>query len=309
MRFDKLDLNLLVALDALLSERNISRAAEKVFLSQSAMSNALGRLREYFDDELLVPVKRRMELTPRAMALREPVHDVLARIRITLAAQPVFDPRASDRLFNIVASDYTLETVLPHLTALADAQGSRARLRFLPMLTSPTHALENADADLLVLPQIHCSAEHPAEPLLQEEFVCVVWQGSRHAREGLTLERYREAGHVVMSPVESGAMAYESRFMERMDVRRRVAVTTYSFASMPSLVVGTEFVATLHARLARRMAAWQPLAILPSPVRIPTLALMTQWHQYRSQDPALLWLRGLMREAVARLDATQAAPG
>ncbi|MFA5549455.1 MAG: LysR family transcriptional regulator [Porticoccaceae bacterium] len=303
MRFDKLDLNLLVALDALLAERNISRAAEKLFLSQSAMSSALGRLRDYFGDELLVPVRRRMELTPRALSLQAPVRDILVRIRATIAAQPGFDPTQPGRLFNIIASDYSLDTVMPAMNALAASQGSLSSFRFHPVLTSPARALESGDADLLMIPQPYLSPDHPSEPLMTEEFVCVVWRGSRHAREGLTRESYMDAGHVVMVAVEHGAQGYESRFMERSGVERRIAVATYSFASMPKLVLGTPYIATVHRRLAQRMARRLPLTVLPSPVEIPVMQLMMQWHEFRSRDPGLVWLRERMHEAVARLDA------
>ncbi|MEC4511813.1 LysR family transcriptional regulator, partial [Klebsiella pneumoniae] len=114
MRFNKLDLNLLVALDALLSEQNISRAAEKIHLSQSATSNALARLREYFDDELLVQVGRKMEPTPRAEALKDAVRDILVRVDATVAAQPEFGPAQANRLFRLFVSDYTMTTLIPH---------------------------------------------------------------------------------------------------------------------------------------------------------------------------------------------------
>ena len=119
MRFNRLDLNLLVALDALLTERSITKASERLNLSQSATSNALARLREYFDDELLVQVGRRMEPTPRAEGLRDAVRDVLVRVDATIAIQPEFDPSKSDRIFRIFVSDYTQMVFAPHLLALA----------------------------------------------------------------------------------------------------------------------------------------------------------------------------------------------
>jgi LysR family nod box-dependent transcriptional activator len=118
MRFNKLDLNLLVALDAMLLERNISRAAERLHVSQSAMSSSLARLRTYFDDPLLVQVGRRMELTPRAQALKEVVRDILGRVDTAIATRPQFDPAQSDREFRLLVSDYTLVTLMPHLLAL-----------------------------------------------------------------------------------------------------------------------------------------------------------------------------------------------
>lgn len=298
MHFDKLDLNLLVALDALLTEQNITRAAEKLHLSQSAMSNALGRLRSYFGDPLLVPVQRRMELTPRALALKDPLRDVLVRIRATIEVQPEFDPTRSDRTFKVFASDYTLQTILPQTVALAAAQNSVTQFRFLPLLGIPARALESGDADVLVIPQMYCSSEHPTETLLIEEFVCVVWSSSEYARTGLSLDQYRDAEHVVMVPIEDGAAAYEGRFMQSLGLSRKVAVTTYSFSSVPLLVVGTPYVATVHRRLALALARSNPLCLLACPIPIQPMSLMMQWHEYRSKDPGIVWLRSLMQRAI-----------
>ena len=146
MRFNRLDLNLLVALDALLVERSITKAAERLNLSPSATSNALSRLREYFDDELLVQVGRRMEPTPRAQGLQDAVRDVLVRVDSAIAIQPNFDPATSDRVFRIFVSDYTQMVLLPHVLTLADAARCTARFEFLPQVSNPVSELERGEA-------------------------------------------------------------------------------------------------------------------------------------------------------------------
>jgi LysR family transcriptional regulator, nod-box dependent transcriptional activator len=306
MRFNKLDLNLLVALDALLTERNITRAAERLHLSQSAMSNALGRLREYFEDELLVQVGRKMEPTPRAQSLQEAVRDVLLRIDTSIAAVPQFDSSSSDREFVLFVSDYTMATLLPYALAQMARQRSTVRLRFLPQVASPARSLERGEADLLVIPKAYCSPDHPAEVILEEEHVCVVWNQSNAARVGMTFDRYAEAGHVVMVPAESSQPAFEGWFVQRFGLSRRIAVTTYSFAVLPNLVVGTELVATVHARLARSLAAALPITILPVPLPVPQLEQAMQWHKYRATDPGLIWLRQLLKDAAASMRAADA---
>jgi DNA-binding transcriptional LysR family regulator len=309
MRFNKLDLNLLVALDALLTEQNITRAAERLHLSQSAMSNALSRLREYFEDELLVQVGRKMEPTPRAQTLQEAVRDVLLRIDTSIAAMPQFDSSNSDREFILFVSDYTMATLLPHVLALAARQRSTVRFKLLPQVASPARSLERGEADILVIPKAYCSPDHPAEVILEEDHVCVVWSQSTAARAGMSFERYAEAGHVVMVPTESGQPAFEGWFVQRFGLSRRIAVTAYSFAALPFLVVGTELVATVHARLARSLAASLPITILPVPLPIPKLEQAMQWHKYRASDPGLMWLRQLLKDAAAAMhtaDANQA---
>ncbi len=308
MRFNKLDLNLLVALDALLSERNITRAAQRIHLSQSAMSNALGRLREHFDDELLVQVGRRMAPTPRADVLREAVRDVLLRIDTTIAAQPEFDPATSDRQFTLFVSDYSMAVFVPHALALASRQRSTVRIRLLPQVAQPHRALERGEADLLIIPSAYVSSEHPSETLFEEGFVCAMWRDSQLARGALTIERYASAGHVVMQPSETDQPAFEDWFVQRHGISRRIQCLSYSFGAMPFLVVGTELIATVHLRLARRLQAALPIALAPVPMPMPPLVQTMQWHKYRSQDPGLVWLRSLMQQAAVVMDA-QAAPG
>lgn len=303
MRFNRLDLNLLVALDALLTECSITKAAERLNLSPSATSNALARLREYFDDELLVQVGRRMEPTPRAQGLQEAVRDVLVRVDSAIAIQPEFEPSKSDRVFHIFVSDYTQLVFVPHLLALAHAERCTARFEFLPQVSTPHRSLERGEADLLIIPRHFLSLDHPEEVLYVEDFVCVVWRNGALARGEFTFERYLAAGHVVMQPPGGTGDSFETWFVKRYGVTRRVAVTSYGFAALPAMVVGTDLVATVHARLARTMQAAWPIEIRPPPLPITPMEQGLQWHKYRTQDPGLVWLRGLLRRAVARMDA------
>ncbi|HEY9108246.1 MAG TPA: LysR family transcriptional regulator [Roseateles sp.] len=302
MHFNKLDLNLLVALDALLTEHSISRAAERLHMSQPAMSNALGRLRDYFDDPLLVQVGRRMEPTPRAETLRDSVRDVLVRIDATITAQPRFDAAQSDREFNLLVSDFTLSVLGSHLLSLAARQSATVRFQFHSQVENPQRALERGEADMLVIPSGFCSPDHPTETLFEEEFCCVVWSGSRLARQGqLSFADYTAAGHVVMQP-PGGGTSFETWFMQRYGVSRRIEVSSFSFATAPSLVVGTERIATLHGRLARLAARYLPVTLLQAPMPMPRMEQAIQWHQHRTQDPGLVWLRELLRSAARAMD-------
>lgn len=304
MRFNKLDLNLLVALDALLSLQSISRAAEQLNMSQSAMSNALARLREHLGDELLVQVGRKMAPTPRALALQDAVRDVLVRVDANITAKPEFVAAKSNRVFRIFVSDYTMVTLIPHVLALASQQSSSVRFEFLPQANQPERLLERGEADLLLVPQIYCSAEHPIELLLKEDFCCIVWAHSPLAQGALTLQRYQNAGHVVMQP-PSSAPSFEGAAMQRLGLQRRVEVTTFSFVGALSLVVGTHRIATVHQRLARYGQQFLPIVSRPPPVVLPTMVQAMQWHQYRTRDPGLQWLRGLMARAAVAMDGNK----
>jgi LysR family transcriptional regulator, nod-box dependent transcriptional activator len=301
MRFNKLDLNLLVALDALLTEQSISRAAEKTHLSQSAMSNALARLREYFEDELLVQVGRKMEPTHRAQSLKDPVRDILVRVEASVTAQPQFVPSQSTRLFRLLISDYTLMTLVPHLQRLAYKQAPGVRFDLRPQATQPQRALERGEADLLIIPKDFCSASHPSETLFKEEFCSVLWSESHLAIGEMTQERYLAAGHVVVQPGDG--IALTDWFMQQCAVKRQSEISTFSFLSQASLVVGTHRIATMHLRLAKLAQGFVPITIRHLPVPIPAMEQMVQWHQHRTTDPGLVWLRNLLKAAAAEMDS------
>jgi DNA-binding transcriptional LysR family regulator len=300
MRFKNLDLNLLVALDLLLNEGNVSRAAEKLHITQSAMSNALNRLRDYFGDALLVPVGRRMELTPRAELLREPVRDILVRIESSVAAKPEFDPAVSDRTFRIFASDYTLVTLIPVFLRLIAPQYYSVKFEFLPQADQPHKLLERGEADLLIIPQAYASKEYPTEVLYEEAFVCIA--DAHHPRIGAVLDRdtFCRERHAVMRPATS-AISLETRSIQALGIERDVDAVSFSFASLPWLVAGTQRLATVHAKLARDAARYLPIRIHELPFELPPMSQAMQWHTHRSADPALIWLKDTMRDAALEL--------
>ena len=162
MRFNKLDLNLLVALNALLTERSISRAAEKIHLSQPATSNALSRLRSYFEDELLVSSGRQLLLTPRAMALIEPVREVLMRIDSTIATQPDFSPLTEQRDVTLLASDFTTTVLVPRLLEVLHREAPGLRIHLRSQTQRPDEMLEQGKADFLIIPSQYLSKDHPS---------------------------------------------------------------------------------------------------------------------------------------------------
>jgi DNA-binding transcriptional LysR family regulator len=303
MRFNKLDLNLLVALDVLLKERSVTRAAQELNLSTSAMSNSLSRLREYFNDDLLVPIGRKLEITPRGQVLHDAVRSVLLTIDSTIAAEPAFEPQTSDRSFKILASDYTQLVLAPSLLPLAAKVGCTARFSFVAQSGTPYKELERGEADLLIIPTGFMSPDHPHEALYHEDFVCMVWRDSKLAQGELNLERYANAEHVVMQHSANTRMdAFEGWFLKRYGVTRRIAVSTYCFTTLPALVVGTEMVATVHARVAARLVKAWPLEIRPTPIPFDKMEQSVQWHKFRTSDPALVWLRGMLSEAVRHID-------
>jgi LysR family nod box-dependent transcriptional activator len=301
VRLNKLDLNLLVALDAMLSEMSVTAAAGRLSMSQSAMSNALSRLREHFQDRLLVQVGRRMEITPRGEVLRDAVRDVLMRIDTSIATQPVFTAATSDREFRILVSDYSLMTYIPHVVELAQRESDSVRFRLLAQVEAPQRKLERGEADVLVFPRNYCLPEHPADRLWEEQFVCLAWNGSKHAGKPLSLQDYLDAGHISMQPSIS-VPSVESAYLTRAGVERRIDITTHNFLSVPALLVGGDRIATVHRRLAYMAQRIMPVSVLPMPLPLPVMEQCLQWHKYRTMDPGLIWLRELMQRAVRQMD-------
>lgn len=292
MRFKKLDLNLLVVLNALLDERSISRAAEKLFLSQPATSNALARLRQFFNDDLLVSSGRQLILTPRGKELVEPVREVLMRIDSTIAAQPLFDPTTETRAFTLLVSDYSTAVLIPPLleTLYREAPGLRIDLR--DQIGRPGEALEQGEADFLVIPSQYISKEHPSAALFEEDYLCVTWEGNSRVRDRLTFEDYLGCGHVMATFASSNPLpTADGWFIESCEVNRRVEVTVPSMTALPSLVVGTDRIATVHRRIALRAQQTLPIKVWEPPPKIPRLVQMLQWHKHRTDDPAISWIR------------------
>jgi DNA-binding transcriptional LysR family regulator len=303
MRFKKLDLNLLVALDHLVTLKSVSLAAEKMFMSQSAMSNALNRLRQYFDDPLLVQVGKRMEVTPRAEAMHPAIREILVRIEATIDTHPEFDPTQSSRTFNVLVSDYSLRVLIPRVLREIERQAARVRLNLLTQSSTPHTMLERGDADLLISPDLFTSPDHPSQLLFEDSYVVIACARGPHAGATMDLERYCGARHAVMVPPNTSGIAtpVEERYLEAAGVTRQVELTTFSFAALPHLVAGTGRIATVHGLLVDPDMLGRDIVQFALPFEMPRFRQMMQWHSYRDQDPGIGWLRNLFATAGADL--------
>ena len=301
-----LDLNLLVALDALLAERSVSRAGERLHLSQSATSGALARLREVFHDPLLVPVGRKMVLTPVAESLIEPVRTFLLQAEAILNNNPVFDPATSKRKFRLLVSDY-VETVLmaealPRIERLAPG----IRFEFVSNVEGGFGALERGEIDLSIAPSIRLPSGYASEPLFEDEFTCVVWAGNLRVKSAITLDEYLSLGHIVVRFGKHQELTtFDEWFMERFGYERRVEVVTTAFNLVPQLLVGTSRIATLHRRLAGFYQRYLPLKLLKPPFEIGVLQEAMQLHKSRDRDPGTIWLRSLLNSILPQSAVVQ----
>lgn len=307
MRYQRLDLNLLVALEALLSECNVTRAAERLNLGQSATSSALGRLREHFNDPLLVAVGRRLEPTARARALLPKVREALALTREIVEAPLPFDPAACQRRFTVVASDYVAAVLMPPVSrALAQvAPGVRLALRDLPQPRGGdvvSEALDYRRSDCVIVPQRRLNSDYPHAPLLSDQWCCIVCAQAPAYAQGVSLAAYRQAEHVVREFADGRTLGVDAVYLAEKGIERTVGVAVESFALMPAFVAGSARVATVFRRQAQQFAAAHDLRIVPAPVAFPPALQVMQWHPYQQDDPALAWFRGLLIEQAALLD-------
>jgi LysR family transcriptional regulator, nod-box dependent transcriptional activator len=292
------DLNLLVALDALLRERNVTQAGVHLNLSQSAMSGVLARLRSYFQDELLIPVGRRMVLTPLAETLVEPLRDVLTQIRGTLGTKPRFDLATTTRHMSIAASDYMIEVLLADVLRRARALAPFITFQFLPVGARASEALELGELDFLIAP-MHLSSAHPTEVLFEDTWTCIAWTENKSIGESLPLDHYLALGHVVVQIGDK--IMYDEDTLRRFKYRRRVEVSVPSFSLASHLVVGTDRIATVKTRLALQYQRVLPIRLLPLPVDIPPTVETLQWHWVHEHHPSHRWFRCLLKEAIAAL--------
>lgn len=297
MTLRNFDLNLLIALDTLLQTRSVTRASERLCIGASAVSSALARLRLHFQDDLLRQVGRRMELTPLAESLIAPVREIIEQTQSTIGRRPGFDAAVEPRHFVFHASDYVGTVFMPRLLARIEPQAPRVTLDLLTLGDTTAEKLERCEVDFAIYPDRYARDTLPGAPLFDERYCCVVWRDHPDVGDTLTLQQYLALGHVAARFGDSRVVSFESWFLREFGARRRVEVTTSTFASMPALLVGTRRIATMHLRLAQALAVHGPLRLLPPPVDIPPLRMVMQWHPLRDDDPAHQWMREQLVEA------------
>ncbi|WP_120429709.1 LysR family transcriptional regulator [Acinetobacter baylyi] len=302
MRFDGLDLNLLVALDILLSEKNITKAGEKLFLSQPATSAALARLRDYFEDDLLVQIGRSMVLTPMGESLAKPVKDLLIQTRTLLNNRHKFDPLTSDRTFTIMASDYTGSVLLPELNRKLAEYAPHCSIEQIMPSSEAEKQIQRGNVDILLLPSVNIIDEHPSTEIFNDEFVCVMWDQNSLSNKEMTLQDYKNAQHVMvrLGTIYNTPMI-DDWLIRNLNFERKVGYVTINFSSVPLFLIGTPYIAIMHKRLADIAAKHLPIHICQLPWETPKINIYMQWNKFQETDPGLVWLRDLIMETASYL--------
>ena len=303
MNLRNVDLNLLVALDALLAERSVSRAGQRIGLSQPAMSGALARLRKLFGDPLLVRVGRDLALTQNAEDLVVPVREILTRIEQTIQQRPGFVPATDSRTFSISASDYaTLILLVPFLRALAvDAPG--VTINLLPRSSNARRLLHTDQADLVIEPrELLGETDFPSRHLFGDRWLCAVDADNPHVPTSrITWEQYLELPHLVYSIGADQQLNLADRHLEHLGVRRRIEITVESFLLVPFLLQGTGLASLVLERAARRLTVATNIRTLEPPLSLPDISEAMYWHPRHTTDPGHRWLRERLQIAATAL--------
>ena len=293
------DLNLLLVLDVLLTEHNVSRAAERLNLTQPAVSGALKRLRTTFNDPLFVRAQQGIRPTPFALELIGPIKSVLQEID-TIFAGTEFFAKTADVTFTIAATDYAQTTFLAPLINLV--KGLAPNIRFSVVSTDTRRMpeqLNRQEIDFAVTVPEMAPRGSPSVELFEDRYVCAF--DARHPKAGrkLSLDGFCDLDHVLVTPSSDGFFGPTDEALRKLDRERRVSVTIPNFLSLPSILKGSELITVAPERILRPFEG--DLKIFPPPFPLPPFRMMVVWHSHSQKSPAHIWLRGRMTELVEEM--------
>jgi DNA-binding transcriptional LysR family regulator len=287
------DLNLLAPLDALLEERHVSRAADRLHMSQPAMSRALRRLRDTFGDELLVRRGANYVLTSKAERVQEQLGSILPRLE-SLFSEESFDPRSAGQAFRLAATDYVVAVVGAPLLRRILGQSPRSTLRFEAWHHGVFFDVERGALDLVLAGGV---APPPlrTEEVFKDHYVCAL--SADHPLAGrirLSIDDYLTCDHVVVDVIAGRQGAVDQR-LDALGTPRQAAVTVPYHAFAASAVSGTTLVATLPSRFAARLADDGSTRVVGAPVEFDAMTFWMGWHPRVDNDPVQRWLRDMVR--------------
>jgi DNA-binding transcriptional LysR family regulator len=307
----RIDLNLLVAFDALITERSVTRAAARIGIRQSAMSHTLARLRTLFRDELFTRAPDGIRPTPRALALVEPVQAMLGQILALTAEPAAFEPETAETSFRIGLPDSVEVLLMPSLLAHLQRHAPGIRLR-LQVTGDATQLLDDLDADRIDMAfgigAIHQGRDHHKQrSLLVGDFLCMFNPDLVGIRPPISIEDFVRLPHVLTS-LRQGERGVVDDALEKLGLARTIALVTPRFLAVPFLVRGAPVVTTMHAELARLFAGALALSLSPPPVKLPKISISLVWHASYDHDPAHVWLRQTVFRLAAEIARDNGAP-
>jgi len=296
MHSEAFDYNLLAVFDAMVRERSVTRAAAQLGLTQSAMSHALNRLRDYFDDPLFVKTAAGMTPTIKAEALAGTVLEVMTAVRTRVLPQASFDPASLRRTFTLCMTDMGELVFLPPLMKRLRKEAPHCNLRTLQVpIPQIETLLASGDADLL-LGSVQTAPESLFhQQLFMHAFVTIVSKKNRRVRDTLTIEQFESMPHISVSLAGRSSPAYDAAFESR-GLKRNVYLHTPHFLTIPLLMdQEPDLIATVPEELANVFGRYGIVRVVKPPVTVPPYALSQYWHPRFHHDPAIVWLRQLVK--------------
>ncbi|MBW4535881.1 MAG: LysR family transcriptional regulator [Pleurocapsa minor HA4230-MV1] len=295
----KLDLNLLIALDVLIAEVSVTKAAQKLNMSQSAMSHALKRLRIILHDDILIRTSREMEVTPYARQISDRVRQILSDIESTLFSQTTFNPATTQSTFSIAASDYVETTIGINLIQQLTTQAPGIRIRITNLNKETVmDAIDDNRIDLFIGAKLPLKSWHVEQNLYREEFICVF--KSDDALTELSMEDYIRRSHLLVS-MRDDFQGAGDEILEQQQQSRQVIWSTPHFMAIPFLLANSDCVALLPGRMAQQCAKAMDLTLLPPPMMMEGFTVSMIWHQRNTNRPQHQWLRQQVIDAVSHI--------
>ncbi|WP_030611495.1 LysR family transcriptional regulator [Streptomyces fulvoviolaceus] len=301
-QLQRLDLNLLLAFDALITECNVTRAAARLAVGQPAMSASLARLRKFFGDPLLVREGRGLRPTHTALELAVPIRAALDSIESAVRATSEFNPRSDQRTFTVMASDYALLILLCPLLAELEDEAPNLQLNVQPTTGDFADRLNRSQLDLLVCPTERATGgiESRTTRLFSDRLMCVVDRNHPDIGDRITEEQFRTLPYVTY--YNGGDPTISELRFRALGIQRPVDVYTQSWVIQPLMLPGTRFITLLPERLANHFAAHLGLRLLEPPYRLEPLTEAMYWSSRTDADPAHRWLRERVQHAAAKME-------
>ena len=294
MRLHRLDLNLLIMLDILIAEKSVSQTAQRLSMTQPAVSNALSRLRAHFDDELFVVMGRRMAPTPLCESLAEPVRRIIAELSVIAATRAGFDPATTDRTVTIICSDYVFLVFLSEALRGLAVSAPNLKVRTLLANEGMSDLLRSGRADFGIFPEPRLVEGLPHAMLYEDDFSVIAWAGNTLVNEPLSTEQYLSLGHVSTSIGPNTPQHIEQESLDLYGIERNIAVYAPNFTGVAEAVLGTNNIATVHTRSAQIMAQRMPLKVMAPPVAIAPFKECLQWNPAMEIDPGISWIKNYL---------------
>lgn len=298
MNLDAVDLNLLVTFDAVMQERNLTRAGRRLGLSQPATSHALARLRIMLEDELFVRTPDGMQPTDRAQQMAQPVHDALRTLRLAIAPHS-FDPATSNRGFTLAMNNYAARAVAPSLVHLVAEAAPHVRLEIRPVGSNDLMDLLDGDGLDLALSTLLDSGERfKCVGVMRDDFVAVLDRKHPAANgHALSPQQIAEIPHIAISS-KGDDTVFVDEALDQLGLSRKITARV-PFLSIALMLVGSERLTVIPRRVAIDLASICPLVVRELPFPTPRVDLSMIWHRRVDKNEAHRWLRGIVQQAAS----------